>query len=281
MNHGIAPADTSGPTRQHDADAARRSLGVAGRVGLAGRTVFYLVLAGLTARIAAVGGPTGRQANTHGALAIVGGSLMGSVAIAIVAAGFVAFGAGRILGAWWDSSVSRWRRLTTALQGLSYLVLAYEPAAYLAGKHQTGSEQQQQRTARDLLTLPAGRELVAAVGGVFVVVCMYQIRTALSQDFADGLRLDEAPGWVRRAVRVAGTVGIFSRAIVFLPVGVFFVVAAVQFDPHHARGIDAELLLLSGHAWGVALLALISLGLGIFALYSGLECRYREIVAGR
>jgi hypothetical protein len=35
---------------------------------------------------------------------------------------------------------------------------------------------------------------------------------------------------------------------------------------------------LAGHDWGVAVLALVSLGLAVFALYSFLEARYRAVL---
>ena len=258
---------------------AETAFSAVARLGLAGRTVFYAVLAVLAARIAALGGPSADQANASGALALLSGPLIGKIAIAAVAVGFVFFGVARLVGAVQDGSVGRWRRLATAFQGVFYLALAYVPVSFLAGRTQTGSEQQQHRTAARLLGLPAGRELVIALGVVMIVVCALQIHTALSQDFTEGMRTEKAPAFVRNLVRVAGTVGIAARAIVFVPVGIFFIVAAVQLKPNHAHGLDAELLILSGYTWGIAVLALVTLGFSIFAVYSALETRYREVVS--
>ncbi|HWG74018.1 MAG TPA: DUF1206 domain-containing protein [Acidimicrobiales bacterium] len=255
------------------------ALSAAARVGLVGRTVFYLVLSALTVRIAAVGGAAAQQDNASGALTVLSRPLIGKIAIGVVAVGFFLLGIARLVGAARDSSVGPWRRVATALQGFFYLALAYVPASFLAGRTQTGSEQQQHRTAARLLGLPAGRELVIALGAVMIVVCAVQIHTALSEDFTEGMRTEHAPVVVRKLVRVAGAVGISARAIVFVPIGVFFIVAAIQLDPNHARGLDAELLILSGHTWGVAVLALVALGFSVFAVYSGLEARYREVVS--
>jgi hypothetical protein len=82
-------------------------------------------------------------------------------------------------------------------------------------------------------------------------------------------------------VRVAGKVGIAARALVFFPIGIFLIVAAVQYDPDHAKGIDGELLELSGHSWGDAVILLSAAGLLVFALYSFLEARYRDVDAAR
>lgn len=252
-----------------------------GRLGLAGRTAFYLILTGLTLRIAAMGGASGHQADAHGALTLVSRPLIGKVAIAAVAVGFVLFGIGRLVGAKQDRAVSRTRRALTVAQGLFYLCLAYVPASFLAGAQQTGSQQQQQKTTARLLRLPAGRELVIALGVILVLVCAQQIHGALERDFRDGLDLDRAPRLVRRLADIAGVVGISARALVFLPIGIFFVLSAVQLDPNKSYGTDAELLRLSGYGWGIAVLALVAAGLAIFTVYSALETRYRKVVSAR
>ncbi|HLI23870.1 MAG TPA: DUF1206 domain-containing protein, partial [Acidimicrobiales bacterium] len=247
--------------------------------GLAGRTVFYLVVTVLTARIAALGGGSSPQDNAHGALQIISSSLIGKIGIGVVAVGFALFGLGRLVGSFRAGDVGKGRRAQTALQGLFYCVLAYIPASFLAGNHAAGSEQEQHKTAAELLGFPGGRELVVAIGVVVLVVCASQIRTAVSRNFEDGMELGKAPAVVRRLVKVAGQVGIASRAMVFVPIGVFFMVSGVDRSPKQAKGLDGELLALSGHWWGVALLALVACGLGVFVVYSGLEARYRQVVA--
>ena len=55
-------------------------------------------------------------------------------------------------------------------------------------------------------------------------------------------------------------------------------VAAVQEDPQHARGLDAELAMLARQSWwGPALLGLVSAGLVVLAAYSAVEARYRQV----
>ena len=262
-------------------DEATRGLGLLGRLGLAGRTGFYVVLTGIVIRIALFGGAAGKQADAHGALSLVSRPLIGKMAIAAVALGFVLFGVGRLIGSVTDDSVSASRRVLTALQGLFYLVLSYVPASYLAGNHQTGSQQEQQKTTARLLGLPAGREIVFAVGVILIVVCVQQIHGALVQNFRDGLALERAPAVVRRLAGTAGAVGITSRALVFMPVGVFLMISAVQYNPGKSYGTDAELLRLSGYAWGVAVLCAVAAGLAVFVVFSAIETRYREVVSAR
>jgi hypothetical protein len=68
---------------------------------------------------------------------------------------------------------------------------------------------------------------------------------------------------------------------VFAPIGIFFMIAAVQSDSRHADGSDAELAALARHTWGLAVLALVAAGLAIFAVYSFLEAKYRTVTKGQ
>jgi hypothetical protein len=249
----------------------------AARFGLVARSGFYLLLAGLVVNLA-VEGSQGPQADAKGALETVAGNPIGEAAIVAVALGFLAFGATRLWTAWQDKRPSIWRRTTTALQGAFYLLLMWIPLSYVFGNRTAGSNKSQHRVAGDLLGLPGGRVLVGLLGVIVITVCANQIRTALTQEYADGMPAHGAPAWVDWLIRGAATLGIPARALVFLPVGVCLIVAAVQSDPHHAEGLDQLLAQLSGEWWGVLLLALVAVGLLIFATYSLLEARYRRVL---
>ncbi|MGH9056666.1 MAG: DUF1206 domain-containing protein [Acidimicrobiales bacterium] len=269
--------------KHHDNGAAEgeQAITFLGRFGLAGRTGFYLILTALTVRVALLGGSSGRQADANGALAIVSRPVVGKAAIAAVGLGFVLFGAGRLAGAVKDTSVSRARRAMTLLQGLFYLALSYVPFSFLAGNRQTGSEQQRSHTAATVMAFPGGRELLVVGGLIMIAICGQQIRGALAQDFQNGLDLGKAPRWVRALATSAGVVGIPARALVFLPIGIFLIVSAVQHDPDKAYGTDGELLRLSGSTWGLAVLAAVAAGLAAFVVFSAIESRYRRVISAR
>ena len=269
----------SSTRRSHDPQsAAETGVSALGRLGLAGRTGFYAILAAFVFRLAAVG-HVRHQADANGALSLVSHSVLGKVAIAAVALGFVLLGAGRLMGAWSDHTVSDQRRALTAVQGVFYLGMAYIPASFLAGNGQTGSQQAQQKTTTQLIDFPGGRWLVAALGAVLVVVCAYQIRSAAKQEFRDGLYLAGAPRIVQRLAGTAGTVGIIARAVVFLPIGVSLILVAIYANPDHSVGTDQELLDLAQHGWGKAALVLIGVGLTVFVIFSAIETRYRQVVS--
>lgn len=247
------------------------------RFGLAARSCFYLLLAGLVVNLL-VEGAQGPQADAKGALETVARNPLGEAAVFGVALGFLVFGATRLWSAWRDRRSSRRRRATTALQGAFYLVLTWIPLSYVFGNRTAGSNKSQHRVAGDLLGLPAGREIVAALGLIVIGVCANQIRTALTQEYADGMDTRGAPPWVGWLVRAAATFGIPARALVFVPLGVCLIAAAVQSDPRHAKGLDQLLARLPGHWWGAVLIVLVACGLLVFAAYSFLEARYRKVL---
>ncbi len=270
-----ARARESGAGESHKSlDGGARALGKLARVGLLARSVFYCMLVYLVAQLAAGGG---KQANANGALTTIASGPGGLAAITATAAGFLAFGVARVWGAIRDDHPSTWSRATTFVQGAFYVALAWVPLSYVIGKRNSGSEQQHQRAASGLLRLPAGRELLFALGLIIVGACVHQFWNGVDQGYADGMDTKRSPRWVRGAVRAAGTVGIPARAAVFFPTGVFFMIAAVDADPNHADGLDKELAALASHVWGIAVLALVAFGLSVFALYSFLEARYRQV----
>lgn len=256
-----------------------RTLGRLARIGLLGRGVFYILLSYLASRVALHRG--GRQANANGALMDVARTPAGGVLLAVAAAGFAAFGVVRLAGACGDRQTGRWRRLSTAGQGLVYVALAAATTSFLLGRHTTGSEQQQRQTTAGLLGLPVGRWLVALVGVVVLAVCCWQIRVALNLDYTDSLDTARMPRPVRLLTRVAGSVGIVARAATFAPIGGFFLLAAARANPRKAEGLDAILLRLTGSWAGSALVLAVALGFLIFAAYTFIEAGYRRVQAGR
>ena len=211
-------------------------------------------------------------------MSVIAETVPGKFALGAAALGFLALGVVRLAAAVRDREADVKQRLIAGAQGVFYAVLAWAPLSFLFGSKQTGSEQAQKQQTASVLGWPLGRELVVVVGLVVIGVFAYQIRTAVTQDYEEGLDLRRAPGWICRLVDLAGTVGLISRAVVFLPIGVFLIVAAVQSDPQHSKGLDAELALLARQSWwGPTLLWVVALGLVVFAVYSGLEARYRRV----
>jgi hypothetical protein len=255
------------------------ALKLTARAGLVGRGVFYVLLAGLAAGLL-VGPRPSRQVNANGALTQIAAHPLGLVLLVGAALGFAAFGILRLAGAATDDRVGRWRRLSTAGQGLLYLGLAATTASFVLGRQTTGSEQQQRRAVGDALQLPGGRLVVAAAGVALLAACAWQLIVAVKGHFADTLHTEQMTAPVRWWTHVLARVGIPARAVAVLPVGVLLLVAGVRSDPGEAKGLDGLLAEVAMTGWGKALVALVAAGFLVFAAYSFLEARYRQISAG-
>jgi hypothetical protein len=275
---------TTSRERRAERDAGKAAR-VSARVGYASRGGFYAVLSYLTVRIATLKTPSshggsgsgGRQANANGALSLLSETLIGKIALAIAALGFLVLAAVRLRAAWADHESGKLRRLSVAGQGVLYLGLTSVPISYLAGNRSTGTEKQQRKETAQLLGIPGGEVILAIVGLLIIGICGWQLRGVLKQDFTDGIDLSGAPRWMGAVVRITGTIGISGRALVFVPIGIWLVITAVTFDPKNSHGLDSELLSLAGRWWGLVVLAAIALVMAVFAVYSFLEARYRDV----
>lgn len=257
--------------------ASRTALRVGARAGLIARATFYLLLAYLTLRIAALSGKGAKQVDANGALRIVAGAPFDKVVLGAAGVGFVLFGVVRLRAAWTDKDESTLGRVTTVIQGLGSFVVAYIPFTFVFGHTSTGSEQQTHKTTAHLLGLPGGRVIVVVVGLVVLGWAGWQIRGAVRRDQEDGLDLAGCGRRARRAIEIVSGTGLVARAIVIAPIGIFFLVAGFTYNASKVHGMDGELLLLTRHSWGTAVLALIALGLLDFAVYALIEARFRRL----
>lgn len=251
---------------------------LAARGGLLARGFLYLVLAYLATMVAAGSGDT--QANANGALTTVAARPAGWVALAGAAFGFAAFGVMRLAAAYGDRTVGVPRRLTTAGQAIFYLAMSALTVAFLVGDRGAGSTRQSDSTAVLLVSSPVGRLLMAAIGMVVVCVCLWQLRLAVRGGYADSLDTERMGRRMRAAAGVVGRVGIVARAAAVLPVGALLMLAAWWARPGTARDLDQLLDSLVHHPVGHPLVWLVAGGFAVFALYSLVEVRYRQVQAG-
>jgi hypothetical protein len=296
-----AASDDGKDRARGDAEGAKRPpravRGVA-RLGLVARAGFYLLLAGLAVNLLVglnvgqgggqsggqsggrSGGQGGGQANANGALTQVAHAPVGFALLAGAAIGFAVFGVVRIAAAVTDHRHGRLRRVSTAGQGVLYLGMAAATTSFLLGSRGTGSEQQQRSTATQVIGLPFGRALLAAVGLVVLAMCAWQVVVAVRGHYADSLKDEEMSDRAQRLTLITARIGIPARALAIAPVGLFLLVAAARADPQQARGLDALLLEASRNPVGRVLVVLAAAGFVVFAVYSLLEARYRQVSSG-
>jgi hypothetical protein len=253
------------------------------RAGYFARGVVYAVMGLVALRVALGGG--GRTTDSKGAVATLADAPVGGALVAALAVGLVGLALWNVVqgiadpdgtrrsGAWAVAS-----RAGQVLAGLAYASLAYAAVrlAFGEGAGPMGDAAARSWTGR-ALSLPGGRALVLAGGALAVFVGARQIWIGVRRRFLAHLGAMSPP--VERLARQTGTAGFATQGTVFALVGLFFAQAAFERDPREATGFDGALEVIARQPLGMALLALASLGLLAYAVFSFIEGRHRRMRA--
>jgi hypothetical protein len=256
-----------------------------GRAGLTARGALYVVL-GLLAIQFARGEVSSDAVNQTGAFERVAHQPFGKVLLLLMVAGLIALTAWRLIQAFVGDPVEGDEakdRAEFAVKALIYAVLTGTAIkvtidAWSAGPDQTAAQnagdQQQQQATSTLFDLPAGRWIVAGVGLVLIGIALYHAwHHAVEASFMERIA---APGRTGSAIEGLGRFGYAARSVVFFMSGVFFVVAAVQYDPSESKGISGSLQELAEHGWGRIVLWATAIGLFAFGIFCLCEAKYRR-----
>ena len=255
----------------HNSDAAEWGA----RSGLFARGLLWLAI-GLLALGVALG--HGGRADRGGALGALKEQPFGKVLLVLMAAAFTAHALFRLL----EGTVGRTeekddkKRYLKRAWSLCRVVIygSFAVATIKVLVSGPGSENATGPTAK-ALSLPGGRWLVGAVGVGLVVGGIVQAVRGFKQDFTK--KLNMPGGRMREVVKRAGAAGLIGRGLVYALIGSFIVSAAVNADPHKAKGLDAALKSLADRPFGTVLLLVTAAGMLAFALWSFLEARYRDV----
>lgn len=252
------------------------------RAGLAGRGVLYLVVALLAVRVAF--GEKVEKADKQGALRAVVEQPLGRVLLLVLAVGFAGYALWRFVEAIVgpsdedDARKAAFKRVGYAGRGVLYTALFVSAVGLVRSSARAGeaNDAEADVTAR-VLEWPAGPWLVGAVGLAVVAGGLYVGWRGVSCQFRERLKSFEMGRGERRIVVRLGVVGMVTRMVVLVIIGILLVVAAAQHDAQEAVGIDGALKRLAGRPFGTLLLVVAALGLAAYGLYSLAESRYRRI----
>lgn len=122
-----------------------------------------------------------------------------------------------------------------------------------------------------------GRWLVGLAGLALAALGIGMVVYGLKKKFERNLKTGEMSPKTRQLTRRLGMAGYASRGAVFAIAGLLIVVAAVNYDPEKARGLDAALRTLRDQSYGPWLLALMALGIAAFGVYCFFQSRYRKV----
>lgn len=251
------------------------------RLGFLAKGAVYLTIGALAVQTAL--GTGGETTDTQGAVAAIARQPFGQVLLAVLSLGLVSYAAWRLMQAAHNPEGREGAKGVVArgafvASGAVHLALAGTALGLLLGAGGGGGNTEAQLSAT-LLDAPFGRWLVGLVGLTVIGAGLFQLVRGVRASFRDALKLGQMSPRERTWAIRAGRVGYGARGVVFALMGVFFIQAARQADASEARGLDGALEALRDQPYGPWLLAAVALGFVLYAVYMGVEARYRDIYA--
>jgi hypothetical protein len=248
------------------------------RVGLVAKGISYALVAVLAIKLAA--GEGGKATSRSGALRTIADEGFGKFLLVLLAIGFASYAVWRFVEAAFlaDHDDGWAKRAGQVARGLLYAGLTYTTVKLVldAGSEKQSQNQQAKKATAEVLDWPAGRWLVALAGIALIGAGAYNVWRGVAKKFLKHWRenLGERARWWGARI---GVVGLVARGIVFGLIGVFFVKAAVEYDPKEAVGLDGALQKLAGSGHGPWLLGLTAAGLLAYGVFCFAEARYRDV----
>jgi hypothetical protein len=249
------------------------------RAGYVSRGVIYALIGVLAFRLAE-GFGTARP-NQQGAMNKIAHEPFGHALLLATAIGLGGYALWRLSQALIGHTPEYGRHSATDRIGAFGSFVAYAAFCALAVTILTGtasnSSSKPSKTTAGVLHWPAGREIVAGAGLVFLGIALYQAYLGLSKRFLHYSKTSEMGGATLKTFTAIGVVGLVARAVAFALIGLFAIKAARDYNPKDAVGIDGALTRLTHHAYGTTALIVVAIGLIVFGVYSLADARYRKI----
>lgn len=253
------------------------------RAGLAARAVIYLLLTYLCADIA-LHGSSPAPADGSGALSEVARQPGGPVLLGILFVGLLGYALWRIISALTleDHSKHAWsKRLGLAASGAVYLFLSAQAILLATASGSSGSSGGSSSNpapiAATVLGWPAGPVLLGLVAaGMLIGGVVFAVWGAV-HDYEEVLRREQMSARTFSVARATGIAGDAVRGALVTVLGAYLMAAAVANDPSKVKGVDQALQSAAQASYAELVLGLAAFGLFCFAVYSGLEARFRRV----
>ena len=257
----------------------KRAMEVLARWGLASVGISF-GLVGVLAFMKATG-IGGASTDRQGALARVAATGWGKAFLVVIAIGFAGYAIWRFVLAVTGETVEDDehkgvpKRIGYAARGVFYTGLTVGAVKLLVGSSASGGNRPKE--AAKVLSWPGGAWLLAAVGIGFLAAGAWNGYRAITRKYLEQLKTWRIPQGRERVVEIVTGFGLFTRMLLFGIIGWFLVRTAVDHDPRKAVGLDGALQQVAAQPYGRVLLGIVALGLLAYAVFRGIEARYRVV----
>jgi len=262
------------PSRTSDArtGTSGNAWETAARGGYAVSGVLHLILGFVVAKI---GFGLGGEADQSTALSDIGQAPLGNVLLWVSVIAFAALGAWQVADVV-NSGQAKKDRVKSAGKAVLYAALAFTTASIALGSGGSSGDSQSKGFASSLMSAPAGRLLVGAVGLGIIIGAIYHVRKGWTEKFLEDLKPTSGHK-LSKAVRTVGTIGYVAKGVALGVVGVLFTYAAFTADPDKAKGLDGAVESLLGAPGGPVIVILVGIGFAAYGLYSFARARYARM----
>lgn len=253
------------------------------RVGLVAYGVIHLLIGWLALQLAF--GHRSGSPDQQGALHQIAQEPWGRPLLWVIAVGLVVLALWQVSEAWFghhaDDGLKRTaKRLGSAGRVVVYLLLAVAAARTAMGEASSGKKSEDQLTGQ-LLQMPGGRLLVAAVGLGVIAVAVVLAKKGVTTSFDKDLDRQGSSGTSGTAVIRLGQVGYVAKGVALAVIGGLLVWAAWAYDADKAGSLDVALRTLLDQSVGPWLLVAVAAGIVCFGLYCLAWARYADTSPAR
>lgn len=248
------------------------------RGGFIGYGIIHLLFAWLALQVAFSG--SGSESDQSGALRTLAAQPAGKALVVIISVGLVAMAIWQAFEAAIGESGQTGRtavaeRFISGCRAVLYAYFAYLGYKVVSGANSSQADSQEQYTAK-LMEASGGRFLVGLIGLIVVGVGVGLVIYGVTKKFEKHLNTGQM-GHLRQTVRRLGVAGYSAKGVAYGVSGALIVLAAVNYDPEKARGLDAALRTLAEQSYGPWILGLVALGIAAFGVYCFFQARFRKV----
>lgn len=251
--------------------AKHPAIGKLAKPGFAARGVLYALL-GLLALQVAFGG--GGSADKNGAIHMVAAQPLGEVLLWVMAVGLAALTLWQLGEAVFGRPDVK-DRVESACRAVVYGLMVFSIVGLLVQGKQAASTDAQSKDATSVVfELPGGPAIVGLAGLGLIALGGYWIYEGWTGRFMKDMRVTGVKAL--KVVPKLGAAGYVARGIIAVAAGVLIGRAAITYDPDKAVGIDGALKALTELPVGPVVLAVVAIGLILFAVYCFAEARWHR-----